>query len=81
MNDLSKFEQATIQVDAKQLKCPMPLLKLKQALNAISLEQSVHLIATDRTSLRDIKSFIDVSKHSMTTSDQETEIHFYVVKG
>ncbi len=81
MTELSEFEQATLSVDARQLKCPMPLLKLKQALNTLSIGESVHLIATDKTSLRDFKSFIGMTPHTMAVTEQESDIHFHVVKG
>ena len=81
MNELSGVEKATTCIDARQLKCPMPLLKLKQALNSLSEGESVHLIATDRASLRDFKSFIGLSPHKMTVTEQDKDIHFHVTKG
>ncbi len=81
MNELHGFEQASVSVDARKLKCPMPLLKLKQALNALAIGDSVHLVVTDRTALRDFQSFIGVTQHTMTITEHESEIHFYIVKG
>ena len=73
--------QNLIEVDARQLACPLPLLKLKQALNQIAVGDKVHLIATDQASLRDFKSFIGMTEHEMETSQEQNEIHFLVVKG
>lgn len=81
MRKLSQTEPATLRVDARKLKCPMPLLKLKQALNSLAEGESVRLVATDRSSLRDFKSFIGFTQHTMTITEQQSEIHFYVVKG
>jgi tRNA 2-thiouridine synthesizing protein A len=63
------------------LKCPLPLLKLKQALNSLAVGESVYLSVTDRASLRDFKSFISVTEHSMQVTEQANAIHFYVTKG
>ncbi len=80
MNALVGFEQATNEVDARQLKCPMPLLKLKQALNTLEPGQSVHIITTDRVSLRDFKSFIELTEHKMSVVEQQQDIHFHIIK-
>ena len=70
-----------INIDARKMICPMPLLKLKQALNQIEVGGRVHLTATDSTSLRDIKTYIDMTSHQMNVKQNDNEIHFCVVKG
>jgi len=67
-------------VDARQMRCPMPLLKLKQALNSIESGGSVHLITTDPTSKRDIVCYIEMTDHQVTIEELDQEIHFYVIK-
>ena len=81
MREPIENQQATLKVDARQLKCPLPLLKLKQALNTIAVEESVHMVATDTRSLSDIKSFIQMTNHRMAISQTDSEIHFHVTKG
>ena len=70
-----------ILVDARQKPCPMPLLKLKQALNRIDIGGTIHLIATDPTSKRDCVSYIEMTNHQITIEQLNDELHFYVTKG
>lgn len=50
-----------IEVDAAGLDCPMPLLKARQGLNQLESGQTLRLLATDAGSVRDIKSFAELS--------------------
>ena len=70
-----------IEVDARNMPCPMPLLKLKQALNQMDVGQPLHLIATDPTSKRDFVSYIKMTEHQLSYQENNGEIHFYVIKG
>ena len=53
----------TIEVDARGLECPMPLLKAKRALNAMSPGQYLRVLATDQGSVRDFRVFTEQSGH------------------
>ncbi len=75
------MNSAQLTVDARKMPCPMPLLKLKQALNKIENTQVVHLIATDPTSKRDFVSFVNMTNHQIRFDEAGGEIHFYVTKG
>lgn len=70
-----------VELDARQLVCPMPLLKLKQALNKMVAGESVHLIVTDKTSLRDFNSYIKMTSHQMEYDTSGDEIHYFIIKG
>ena len=50
-----------IEVDAAGLDCPMPLLKARQGLNKLQSGQTLRLLATDVGSVRDVKSFAELS--------------------
>lgn len=55
----------TLEVDACGLRCPMPLLKAKQALNALDAGQCVRVLATDKGSVRDFRTFARLSGHAL----------------
>ena len=44
-------------VDARGLKCPMPVIKLSQAMLAAARGQAVELISTDRGSCSDVPAW------------------------
>jgi tRNA 2-thiouridine synthesizing protein A len=74
-------KSAQLKVDARKMPCPMPLLKLKQALNQLDIGQLVHLVATDPTSKRDFVSYIEMTNHQLSYEEKQNEIHFHVIKG
>ncbi len=69
-----------LQVDAREMICPMPLLKLKQALNQINGGEVVSLVATDPTSKRDIAAFASLAEHKLSCVEDKYEITFLVTK-
>jgi len=70
-----------ITVDARNMTCPMPLLKLKQALNQIDKGDTVFLMATDPSSKRDFFSFAKMVNHTIDLQENNHEFHYYVTKG
>ncbi len=71
-----------ILVDARKLRCPLPLLKLKQGIVQAALGDEIALRATDAGSWRDVPAFIGLTKHTLTEQMQvNDEYWFVVVKG
>lgn len=48
---------ADIEVDARGLNCPLPILKAKKALNTMQSGQMLRVVATDAGSVRDFQAF------------------------
>ena len=68
-------------VDARDLRCPMPLLKLKLALNTMAAGDTLTLLATDTGTLRDIPAFLQQSGHQLVSQSQEQgRLTFTVIK-
>ena len=70
-----------LEVDARKLVCPMPLLKLKQALNQMVKGDVVLLKASDPTSKRDVLAYAKMAHHKVQLDDMGNEFHFLVTKG
>jgi len=63
------------------LRCPMPLLKTKQALSSMELGQVLKVEATDAGSWRDIPAFVDLTAHELLKQEQQAEqFVFYILK-
>jgi tRNA 2-thiouridine synthesizing protein A len=45
------------EVDARELNCPLPILKAKKALTALESGQVLKVVSTDAGSLRDFQAF------------------------
>ncbi len=61
-------------VDARNLQCPMPVLKISKAMKDLETGQTVELIATDKGALSDMGHSL---KEQFSDGD---EIHFVVEK-
>ena len=46
-----------VEVDARNLNCPLPILKAKKALAAMQSGQLLKVVATDTGSMRDFQAF------------------------
>lgn len=52
-------------LDAMQMDCPLPLLKMKQALRHMDNDTVLKVCTTDAGSVRDFTAFVDNSPHQM----------------
>ena len=64
-------------VDARGLDCPLPLLKAKQALNAVDSGEQIEVLATDQGSWRDIKVFAEQSGHLLLDAQSDDGTYRY----
>ncbi len=68
-------------VDARELQCPMPVIKLSQAIMAAKSGETVELISTDRGSCSDVPSWAQDMGHALKDQFEENdEFHFVLVK-
>lgn len=68
-------------VDARNLQCPMPVLKISKAMKDLETGQTVELIATDRGALSDIPAWAKDMGHSLKEQFADgDELHFVVEK-
>ena len=75
MSDVSET-----QLDATGLTCPMPLLKAKQALNAMAAGALLRVTATDPGSVRDFQVFSKQSGNELVSSDEQDGTYTYVLR-
>lgn len=74
------FDQNDLVIDARNLACPMPLLKAKQGLNQLAQGQVLALIATDPGSWRDLHSFIELTDHRLLLAEQDSSEFRYLIE-
>ena len=61
------------QLDLSGFNCPMPLLKTKQQLNKMTAGGALFVMTTDQGSVRDFKSYLDMSKHRLLAAQQDND--------
>lgn len=73
-------QPVTAEVDASGLRCPLPLLKAKQALRDLSPGELLRVLATDGGSVRDFKAFAQISGHELVGFSERDSIFCYLLK-
>ena len=71
---------ATRELDAKGLRCPLPLLKAKQALRDMSVGQVLRVLATDAGSVRDFQAYARLSGQELVASTERDSVYCYLLK-
>ena len=65
------------ELDARNLNCPLPILKTKKMLSTMNTGQILKVIATDPGSVRDFESFANQTGHQLLESvEAGNEFHF-----
>lgn len=67
-------------LDASGLRCPMPLLKTRLALNELDPGQYLEVVATDAGSVRDIPAYLDMSSHELVSFEEEVDQYRFVIR-
>ena len=70
------------QLDARGLRCPLPLLRAKQALAALAVGEVLEVLATDAGAGRDIPAWCQLAGHELLAQtaapDSRGELRFVI---
>ena len=68
-------------VDTRGRQCPMPVIKLSQAITSAQPGYTIELISTDHGSCSDVPAWADDTGHTLKEQfETESEFHFVLVK-
>ena len=69
------------ELDARGLNCPLPILRTKKALAAMSSGQVLKVVATDRGAVEDFQKFSRMTGHELLShAEVEKEFTFFMRK-
>lgn len=68
------------ELDTCGLRCPLPLLKAKQALRDLEVGELLRVLATDAGSVRDFQSFATISGHELVGFSERDAMFCYLLK-
>ena len=71
---------ADIMVDARGLQCPMPVIKVSQAVASAESGQTVEVVATDRGALTDIPAWARDMGHALTEQFETADTYHFVLQ-
>ena len=75
---MSNFDQ---ELDARGLNCPLPILRAKKTLSAMTAGQILKIMATDPGSVKDFEAFAkQTGNELLESSEVEGEFHFTLKK-
>jgi tRNA 2-thiouridine synthesizing protein A len=68
------------EVDARNLNCPLPILRCKKALNELSPAQVLKIMATDPGSKKDFDAFCRQTGHSLLEMQETDGVFTFWIK-
>ena len=71
-----------LELDARGLNCPLPILRAKKSISQLSSGQVLRIVATDPGSVKDFEAFCKQTGNDLLDSAQQgNEYHFNIRKG
>ena len=67
-------------LDVKGLACPMPVLRARKALKALSPGEELEVLATDPGSVKDFDAFCATTGHGMVEADEAYGVYRFVIR-
>ena len=73
--------EANQELDARNLNCPLPILKAKKKINGMESGQVLKIMATDPGSVKDFEAFCkQTGNELLESSESGSEFHFLLKK-
>ena len=70
----------TKELDAKNLNCPLPILRCKKSLSELEAGQTLKVIATDPGSVKDFQAFCKQTGHELMQMDEADNLFTFYIK-
>jgi len=67
-------------LDAKGLKCPLPILKTKKALKPLASGAVLEVLSTDPGSVADFGAFCRTTGHELLERDESAGVYRYLIR-
>ena len=69
-----------VEVDARRLLCPMPVIRLQDRINQLASGCEVRITCTDPGTLNDIPAWCRINGHSVIESSQQQDDFIFLVR-
>ncbi len=67
-------------LDAKGLKCPLPVLKARRAMKELAAGALLEVLATDPGAVRDFEEFCKTTGDTLVSSRQEGGVYIFHIR-
>ena len=68
-----------IELDARGLLCPLPVLKLRKLINSIKQKDKIKLIPDDPAAVVDVPHFCNEQGHLILKSYKENDYNLFII--
>jgi len=72
--------QADMELDARGLNCPLPILRAKKSINELASGQVLRIVATDPGSVKDFEAFSKQTGNELLESGEQNGEFVYLIK-
>ncbi|MFZ2302170.1 MAG: sulfurtransferase TusA family protein [Gallionella sp.] len=69
-----------VELDARQLACPLPILRSKKSLSQMSSGQVLRIVATDRGAPKDFEEFCRQTGNELLASTEENGEFVFLIR-
>ena len=69
-----------VEIDARRLLCPLPVLRLQNSLNKQAVGAQVKITCTDPGALNDIPAWSDLHGHLVISVEEQDNEYIFVVE-
>ncbi len=74
------LDKVDVEVDARGMNCPLPILKAKKALSAMQSGQLLRVLATDHGSMRDFQAFARQTGNELVSQTEQAGVIAHVLR-
>lgn len=71
---------ATVEVDARRLLCPLPVIRLQDCINRQAPGTEVCITCTDPGTQNDIPAWCRINGHEVISSNRQLDDYIFVVR-
>ena len=71
---------ADLEVDARGVQCPVPVLRMRRALDQIAIGQTLRVVATDPATINDFRAFLLARGDELVEATQADGEYIYIVR-
>lgn len=74
------LDKVDMEVDARGMNCPLPILKAKKALSAMQSGQVLRVLATDHGSMRDFQAFARQTGNELVAQTEQAGVISHLLR-
>lgn len=75
-----RLQMADAQLDARGLKCPIPVLKARKIIKSMTGGEIFEVLATDPGSVQDFEAFCATGGHDLLEQTRKGEVFRFLIK-